>query len=76
MQQFDNLSNREDGVMKLLVTGLTRQSIAEELGITAQHASKHRIRLFEKIDVRNEVELVKLLMRIDHPLPLNRYSSA
>ena len=76
MQQFDNLSNREDEVMKLLVTGLTLKSIAGELGISVQTASKHRIRLFEKLDVRNEVELVKLLMRIDPSLPLNGYSAA
>lgn len=76
MQQFDNLSKREDEVMKLLVTGLTLKSIAGELGISVQTASKHRIRLFEKLDVRNEVELVKLLMRIDPSLPLNGYSAA
>jgi FixJ family two-component response regulator len=76
MRQFDNLSKREDEVMKLLVTGLTLKSIAGELGISVQTASKHRIRLFEKLDVHNEVELVKLLMRIDPLLPLNGYSAA
>ena len=76
MRQLDNLSKREDEVMKLLVTGLTLKSIAGELGISVQTASKHRIRLFEKLDVHNEVELVKLLMRIDPSLPLNGYSAA
>jgi FixJ family two-component response regulator len=75
-QQFDNLSKREDEVMKLLVTGLTLKSIARELRISVQTASKHRLRLFEKLDIHNEVELVKLLMRIDPSLPLNGYSAA
>ena len=62
--------------MKLLVTGLTLKSIARELRISVQTASKHRLRLFEKLDIHNEVELVKLLMRIDPSLPLNGYSAA
>ena len=76
MKQFENLSKREDEVMKLLVTGMTLKSIAGELGISVQTASKHRLRLFEKLDVQNEVELVKLLIRIDPALPLNGYSAA
>lgn len=75
-QQFQNLSRRENEVMKLLVTGLTLKSIAGELGISVQTASKHRLRLFEKLDIQNEVELVKLMMRIDPGLPLNGYSAA
>ena len=75
-QQFENLSRREGEVMKLLVTGLTLKSIAGELGISVQTASKHRLRLFEKLDIQNEVELVKLMMRIDPGLPLSGYSAA
>lgn len=75
-KQFRNLSKREDEVMKLLVTELTLKSIAGELGISVQTASKHRLRLFEKLDIQNEVELVKLMMRIDPELPLNGYSAA
>ncbi|MDE0862145.1 MAG: response regulator [Rubripirellula sp.] len=76
MQQLDNLSKREDEVMKLLVTGLTLKAIAIALGISVQTASKHRIRLFEKLGVHNEVELVKLTMRIDPNLPLAAYDAA
>ena len=62
--------------MKLLVTGLTLKSIARELRISVQTASKHRLSLFKKLDIHNEAELVKLLMRIDASLPLNGYSAA
>lgn len=75
-QQFENLSKREEEVMKLLVTGLTLKSIAGELGISVQTASKHRLRLFEKLDIQNEVELVKLLMLIDPNVPLSGYTAA
>jgi len=76
MQQLDNLSKREDEVMKLLVTGLTLKAIAIALGISVQTASKHRIRLFDKLGVHNEVGLVKLTMRIDPNLPLAAYDAA
>ncbi|MBD54976.1 MAG: hypothetical protein CMM05_07840 [Rhodopirellula sp.] len=55
---------------------MTLKSIAGELGISVQTASKHRLRLFKKLDIQNEVELVKLMMPIDPRLPLNGYSAA
>ncbi len=61
---------------KLLITGLSLKAIASELGISVQTASKHRIRLFEKLEVHNEVELVKLMMRINPMLPLTSYNVA
>ena len=75
-QQVDHLSKREAEVMKLLITGLSLKAIASELGISVQTASKHRIRLFEKLEVHNEVELVKLMMRINPMLPLTSYNVA
>jgi len=67
------LSPRECEVMQLLAGGLTLKEIATELGISVQTASKHRSNLFEKLRISNEVELLKLLFKID---PVHALDSA
>ncbi len=64
-EQLDALSPRERDVMKLLARGLSLKQIATEFDISVQTASKHRSNLFEKLGVGNEVELLKLLIKID-----------
>jgi FixJ family two-component response regulator len=66
LAQLEVLSPREREVMQLLADGLTLKEIASQFKISVQTASKHRINLFEKLSIRNEVELLKLLLRIDH----------
>jgi two-component system, LuxR family, response regulator FixJ len=56
------LTPREREVMELVAQGLTMKQIAMEFGISIQTASKHRIRLLEKLGVANDIELVKTLM--------------
>jgi DNA-binding CsgD family transcriptional regulator len=51
--------------MKLLITGLTLKSIQGEAGISVKLASKHWIRILEKLDVQNEFAIFKLPMRIN-----------
>jgi two-component system response regulator FixJ len=55
-----SLTSREREVMDRLVAGRTLKQIAVELGISLQTASKHRIRVLEKLDVSTDVELVRL----------------
>lgn len=61
------LSPREREVMEVLSDGLSLKEIAAQFGISVQTTSKHRSNLFEKLGVNNEVELLKLLYRIDPP---------
>jgi RNA polymerase sigma factor (sigma-70 family) len=68
LTQFERLSPREREVMQSLSDGMTLKAIAAQFGISVQTASKHRSNLFDKLGVRNEVELVKLLYRIDPPV--------
>lgn len=56
------LTPREREVMELVAQGLTMKQIAMEFGISIQTASKHRIRLLEKLGVANDIELVKTLL--------------
>ena len=64
-KQLDVLSPREREAMALLADGLTLKEIANQFGISVQTASKHRSSLFEKLGVSNEIELLKLLIKID-----------
>ena len=62
---LDTISPRERDVMELLAAGKTLKEIGQELNISVQTASKHRGKLFEKLNVQNEVDLFKLLLTVD-----------
>lgn len=60
---LDSLSNREMQVLKLLASGHTVGDIARELSLSANTISTYRARLFEKLDIKNPVELVSFAAR-------------
>ncbi|MEM9645890.1 MAG: response regulator [Planctomycetota bacterium] len=62
---LERLSPRERDVMRLLSSGKTLKEIGVELNISVQTASKHRSKLFDKLKVGNEVDLLKLLLLVD-----------
>jgi two-component system response regulator DctR len=55
------LSGREREVMERLLAGSRNKQIAEELGITMRTVEVHRARILEKMDVRNAVELARVV---------------
>ncbi len=59
------LSPREHEVAQVLARGWSLKEIGSHFNISVQTASKHRAKLFEKLGVANEVELFKLLLRVD-----------
>lgn len=61
------LSPREYEVMQWLVKGLHNRAIAEELGISHRTVEVHKARVFDKLNVRNVVELVRLIDSQDTP---------
>lgn len=65
MAQLDALTQREVQVMRQLAQGSSLKEIAGSSGISVQTASKHRCNIFRKLDVNNEVDLLKLLISID-----------
>jgi two-component system response regulator DctR len=65
MERMVTLSEREQEVMQLLVSGKLNKVIAEELAIAVRTVEVHRARIFEKMGVRSAVELVKLLASMD-----------
>ena len=62
---IEALSPREKEVMDLIVAGKPMKLIATQLGISIQTCSKHRARILDKLQVSNDVELVRLLLAAD-----------
>lgn len=60
--KLEKLSPREREVMDLIAAGDSMKQIAVKLGISIQTCSKHRARVLEKMQVTNNVELVRLLL--------------
>lgn len=60
---FDVLSEREMQVMLMITRGLTVQTIAERLFLSAKTVNGYRYRIFEKLEIKNDVELTYLAMK-------------
>ena len=57
---FDALSPRELEVAMLLVQGLRQEDIARRLSLSAKTINTHKSRLFEKLEVRDNIALARL----------------
>ncbi len=55
------LTEREQAVMRLVATGLPNKLVADELQISVRTVEVHRSRVFDKMNVKSAVELVKVL---------------
>lgn len=60
---FDKLSQREMQVMLMVTQGQNVQDISDKLCLSPKTISTYRHRLFEKLNVENDVELTRLAMR-------------
>ena len=60
---FDSLSQREMQVMLMVTKGLGNQEISESLSLSPKTVSTYRYRLFDKLNVTNDVELTRMAMR-------------
>ncbi len=60
---FDKLSAREMQVMLMLTQGLKNQQIADKLYLSPKTVSTYRYRIFDKLGVKNDVELIHLASR-------------
>lgn len=59
------LSARENEVLHYLLRGVPLVDIAVELGISAQSVTTYRRRILDKLEVKNNAELIGRLGRID-----------
>jgi len=60
---LDLLSPREMQVMMMITQGKTTQEISDELFLSPKTVSTYRTRLFEKLDLHNDVELTHFALR-------------
>lgn len=60
---FDSLSEREMQVMLMITSGLTVQDIADRLFLSSKTINGYRYRMFEKLGIKNDVELTFLAMK-------------
>lgn len=60
---FEQLSQRETQVMLMVTKGYGTQEISDRLHLSPKTVSTYRYRLFEKLDVTNDVELTRMAMR-------------
>jgi FixJ family two-component response regulator len=59
-KRFDALSTREKQVMKALCQGLQNKQVAQDLGISMRTIEFHRNAIYEKMNIRNIVELTRI----------------
>ncbi|MFT5397221.1 MAG: two-component system invasion response regulator UvrY [Gammaproteobacteria bacterium] len=57
---IDKLSRREFQVMLMISHGLTNAEISDKLCLSPKTISTYRLRLLEKLDAQNEVDLIKI----------------
>jgi two-component system invasion response regulator UvrY len=60
---FESLSQREMQVMLMVTRGQSVQDISIRLSLSPKTVSTYRSRLFQKLNVNNDVELMRLAMR-------------
>lgn len=67
---FDRLSEREMQVMRMITRGMTVHEISDSLFLSTKTINGYRYRMFEKLTIKNDVELTYLAMKhkiIEHP---------
>ena len=62
-QRFDQLSQREKEILKLLGEGRSNREIADLLCLGVKTVMSHRANIMEKLDIHNRTELIKFAMR-------------
>ncbi len=60
---YGGLTPREREVFHLIAEGLTTKEIARQLDISVKTAENHRLRVLDKLGVRNTAELVRYAVR-------------
>ena len=60
---FSSLSERELQVMIMITHGCKPQEISEKLNLSPKTVNSYRYRIFEKLEVKNDVELTLLAVR-------------
>lgn len=60
---FDTLSQRELQIMMMIMRGMKPKEMAEKLFLSAKTINSYRYRIFEKLGVKNDVELTLMAIQ-------------
>ncbi len=60
---FESLSERELQIMLMITKGEKVQNIAEQLSLSSKTINSYRYRMFEKLNICNDVELTHMAIR-------------
>lgn len=60
---WNTLTDREKQVATSLACGMTCREIAEQLSISVKTVDTHRGHVMKKLEVRNNVELLRLMLK-------------
>ena len=60
---YEQLTDRERDVLKLLAEGFSTQEIADLLKVTPKTVEGHKTNLMAKLDIHNRIKLVKYALR-------------
>ncbi|MFW5815860.1 MAG: response regulator [Wenzhouxiangella sp.] len=60
---FQDLTSRELEVTLMLIQGMKANSIGEVLKLSPKTIATHKYRIYDKVGVRNEVDLLRLALR-------------
>lgn len=63
---FCKLSQRESEIVTLILQGKTIQEMAEMLALSDKTVNTYRYRMYEKLKIKNDVELTRLAIKFDH----------
>jgi two-component system, NarL family, invasion response regulator UvrY len=66
---FAKLSQREAEVVTLILQGKTIQEMADMLVLSDKTVNTYRYRLYDKLHVKNDVELTRLAVKFGHMIP-------
>ena len=68
-ERFDSLSPRERQVVAMVVSGMLNKQIAAQIGTSENTVKVHRSRAMEKMQASSLADLVKMVERLQVPLP-------
>lgn len=75
---YEQLTERERHVLRLIAEGRTSRQIAQELGIAVKTAAHHRDKVMSKLSIHRQAELIKyaIMRHVVDLKPRNRESGA
>jgi two-component system response regulator TtrR len=63
-RNWQSLTSKEKEVARLVSEGLLNKQIADELGIAERTVQTHRTMVYRKLDVKNNIEVYKILNKL------------